>query len=268
MVAFASREFATGKCTFGEWVQVAYNLGYRTRTGAKINKGCWSQIFHNRFYIGVVTWGGVEAQGKHQALTDEDTFKRVQEILAEHDGHKERSTRRPYPLTGFLQSLDAGGPMHGAVGKGIRYYRSLNPGDDGQRHYAQAETLESQIGGVLCAIHLPTIYSTALDKRIDDALLLALKVAPTVGDLYQWLETEEQRHAIFELAIAPHGLKVRGDRIVDIQPFPPFELVPGLKGPNSECPRVDSNHHAQLGTGPQPAAYANSATGAHTAIIQ
>jgi hypothetical protein len=87
----------------------------------------------------------------------------------------------------------------------------------------------------------------ALSNRIDDALQLVLKVAPTVGDLYQWPETEEQRHAIFELAIAPHGLKVRGDRIVDIQPFPPFELVPGLKSPGSECPVTNSNHIFYLG---------------------
>jgi DNA invertase Pin-like site-specific DNA recombinase len=265
LVRSAFREFATGNYTLAEWVEVAFAMGYRTRQGNKINKGRWSQIFHNRFYIGIVAWGGVEAQGKHAPLVDEETFNRVQEILAEHDGHKERSTRRPYPLTGFLWSLDANSPLHGAVGKGIRYYRSLNPGDSGQRHHVQAETLESQIAGVLCAVHLPDCTAVH-NNQIDGALLLALKVTPTVGDLYQWLETDEQRRAICELAIVHQGLKVRGDRIVDIQPSPPFAIVPGST--DIECPGVDSNHHAQLGTGPQPAAYANSATGAHTTIIQ
>ncbi len=241
-VRVAFREFATGIYTLAEWTKVAYDLGYRTRNGTRVSKARWSQVFHNRFYIGVVAWGGVEAQGKHTPLVDEEMFNRVQEILAEHDGHKERSTRRPYPLTGFLWSLDTDSPLHGAVGKGIRYYRSSSPGDSGQRHHVQAEILESQMAGVLCAVHLPDC--TALSNRIDGALLLALKVTPTVGDLYQWLETDEQRHAIFELTIARQGLKVRGDRIVDIQPSPPFDIVPGSTG--IQYPRGDSNARTRL----------------------
>jgi hypothetical protein len=97
---------------------------------------------------------------------------------------------------------------------------------------------------VACAIYLPD--HTAIGNQIDGALLLALKVTPTVGDLYYLLETDEQRHAICRMVIAQQGLKVQGDRIVDVQPSPPFAIVPGFGSPNPQYPRGDSNARTRL----------------------
>ena len=225
-MALAFKEFSTGNYTLAEWTQVAYDLGYREKSGKRIYKGRWSYIFHNKFYVGIVVWSGIEAQGKHQPLVDEETFNRVQQILAEHDGHKVRLLRRVYLLTGLLWSLDANCRMHGGVGKNIRYYRSERRSDNGQ-HHVRADALETQIPRVLQAITLDDNRVNDLSNDIDDALLLALKVAPTVGDVYRWLNTIEQQQALCRLVIAPKGLQISGANIVAVHARPPF-CVNGL----------------------------------------
>ncbi len=245
-LCYAFREFSTNLYTLGEWVKVAYDMGYRGRHGGMISRGEWSRIFHNRFYIGVIKWAGIEVQGKHETLIDQETFDRVQEILAAHDGYKTRKIRRPYILTGFLWSLDTGSRMNGSVGKGIKYYRSALPDSQGIKHYVQAEIIESQVAGVLGTVRLSNITSLLTEGDIiDEALLLALKVTPTVGDLYHWLQTDAQRQALCSLAIEKYGLKVSGGRIVNVQPRPPFEC-----STKDECPLGNSNYLLYLGVKP------------------
>ena len=49
------------------------------------------QILRNRYYLGLVTWRGVEYEGKHPALVDVATFETVQAVLTAHRVAGERS---------------------------------------------------------------------------------------------------------------------------------------------------------------------------------
>src|SRR3954451_3490628 len=42
------------------------------------------ELLRNRYYLGFVTWRGVEYQGKHPALVDPVIFKAVQRVLSAH----------------------------------------------------------------------------------------------------------------------------------------------------------------------------------------
>jgi len=59
-------------------------------------------ILRNRYYLGFVTWQGVEYQGKHPAPVSAETFEQVQRVLVNHRQPGERSSRHHQYLTGTV----------------------------------------------------------------------------------------------------------------------------------------------------------------------
>lgn len=217
----AFREFATGRYTLESWADEAYRAGLRGPIGNKIAASGWSRIFHNKFYIGRLCWNDQEADGAHEALIDEDTFKRVQQILRENDRYSKPRQPRAYLLAGLLWSVDANDYMTGALAKGkYQYYRSRTKGRAASKHYVRADELEGQIADVLGGVTIDPAHIDELD--IDEAMKLALKVAPHAGAIYQWLESDEQRRALLKFIVARYGFKVAGNQIIDVAPLPPF----------------------------------------------
>ena len=58
-----------------------------TRPAGPLSLSKMAALLRNRYYLGLVSYRGVEHQGKHPALVDEELFARVQMILDEHDAH-------------------------------------------------------------------------------------------------------------------------------------------------------------------------------------
>ena len=55
-----------------------------------IARNAWSDIFHNRFYLGEI-WlkkGDVPIKGTHKPLVDEDIFTQAQQVIRQHDKNK------------------------------------------------------------------------------------------------------------------------------------------------------------------------------------
>ena len=103
-------------------------MGIRSRKGFRIAVSVWSNIFHNRFYLGE-TWlrkGDTPTKGSHQPLVDQSTFAQVQQMLREHDCYKQRTQRHNYLLQGLLYSDDASSPcfVETHPKKKISYYRT------------------------------------------------------------------------------------------------------------------------------------------------
>lgn len=229
IVALAFKEFATGRYTLETWANEAYRLGLRSNTGGKIRGSTWSHIFHNKFYIGMVKLKNVEAEGHHPPLIDEATFYRVHQALLKNNPAPPRVVRY-YLLRGLLYSLDADSIMSGAVAvnpKGVefRYYRSRKAMPDGKRHHVPVEKLESQIFGALEGIGFDLYGPTSIARQVDEAMLLALRVAPNMGVIYQNLPNNEQRQKFLRLVVARHGMQISGNSIVSVTVKPPFYLL-------------------------------------------
>ncbi len=148
IIARAFKEFAEEKWTLDDWTQHVYSSGYRTRTGKKIYKSAWGAIFHNRFYLGE-TWlraGDVPVKGNHTPLVDEVTFSKVQEVLGNHDKHRQHVRRHKYLLQGLAYSLEADSPCWAETNpkKKISYYRSRSK-VNGTQIYYNAKTIEQQL---------------------------------------------------------------------------------------------------------------------------
>lgn len=222
----AFQEFATGRYTLDIWSDKAYQMGMRSRTGERIRPTTWSYIFHNRFYMGVVSWSNVEAKGRHTPLVDEATFRQVQAALLRNNAAPPKMVRY-YLLRGLLYSLDADGIMSGAVavnasGVEFQYYRSRKPMPNGKRHHVPVAELEAEIPSALEGVGVEFSGLTSIARHIDESMLLALRVAPNMGVLYQNLPTDEQRQRFLRLVVARYGFKVSGKKIVSIETKPPF----------------------------------------------
>jgi len=140
LVTEAFKEMSTGKYTLTEWTQHAFNIGYRNRSGTKISRSKWHDVFHNRFYLGKTAWGrngGDERDGNHTPLVDPITFAKVQEVLAKHDHYKKRIQRHEYLLRGLVFSLDADSPclVTTQPRKKASYYRSKSRVSGSQIYY-------------------------------------------------------------------------------------------------------------------------------------
>jgi DNA invertase Pin-like site-specific DNA recombinase len=150
-VSEAFREFATGKWTLESWADHACSLGYRSRLGNKIARSKWSEILHNRFYLGE-TWmkyGDVPIKGAHHPLVDEDLFSEVQQVLRHHDKNRQRTRRHQYLLRGIVHSLDADSPCWVETNnkKGISYYRSRKK-VNGRQIFYNSKSIESQVPAI------------------------------------------------------------------------------------------------------------------------
>ena len=85
------------------------------RNGDKIpsstpTKTIIEKILKNPYYVGVVTYNGVEYTGNHEAIIDRDTFDKVQAILSAHI-NGERNREHPHYLKGSLFCRSCGSKM-------------------------------------------------------------------------------------------------------------------------------------------------------------
>lgn len=165
----AFKEIATGKWTLEEWADHAYSLGYKSRRGNRMAKTMWSNILHNRFYLGetYLKKGDVPTKGSHDPLIDEATFARVQQVLKEHDKHKQRTQRHNYLLRGLLHSLDAGSSCWAETHsrKRISYYRSRAK-VNGSHSYYNTRDIEEQLPGIIQTVTITEEARQKLRKEL------------------------------------------------------------------------------------------------------
>jgi hypothetical protein len=60
-------------------------------------------ILRNRYYLGVITWHGVEHPGKHPALIDPAIFATVQQLLEQRRTAGDKTRKHHHYLSGSLR---------------------------------------------------------------------------------------------------------------------------------------------------------------------
>ena len=138
------------------------------RNGIKISKTKWSDIFHNRFYLGE-TWlkRGDIPLGSHLLLVPEALFTRVQEILRKHDKHKQRTHHHKYLLRGLVYSLDANSPCWSETHpeKRVSYYRSRDKANERNIYY-NTRDIEQQLPNIFKSITINESVLKDLRKKL------------------------------------------------------------------------------------------------------
>ncbi len=74
----------------------------RNRPARPMHMSQFAKMLHNKYYIGIVTYRGVEYEGNHEPIIPRELFERVQRVLAMHDRAGERVRHHHHYLKGSL----------------------------------------------------------------------------------------------------------------------------------------------------------------------
>ncbi len=114
----------------------------------------FSELLRNRYYLGLVSYRGVEHSGKHPALIGTELFERVQMILQERDQHVLKPRRHHHYLRGLLSC--------GRCGSRLQY--TTGRGNGGEFDYFVCARRHS--GG---GCDLPYLAAVEVERRIEQA---------------------------------------------------------------------------------------------------
>lgn len=94
--------FATGSHTIGSLQAKLTEAGLRMpRTGVAISEQTVQKLLRDKYYIGTVTYKGMEYEGRHPKLVEPELFERVQRVMDAHSGST-RLRNHPHYLKGLL----------------------------------------------------------------------------------------------------------------------------------------------------------------------
>ncbi len=115
LVKMAFEEYASGDWTVMSLAEYLSACGLYTRPTPRIASRpiafqTLAKMLANPYYIGIVTYKGVQYPGAHEPLVDDETFERVQTILATKI-NGERNFRHPHFLKSTVYCGDCGSRM-------------------------------------------------------------------------------------------------------------------------------------------------------------
>jgi site-specific DNA recombinase len=99
--------YATGEYSISALRDLLDEAGLRTpmrpkRAPAPLSRANVHYMLRRDYYIGIVTWRGAKNVGRHPALIDEGTFKKVQEVLDAHARSGDRTHKHHHYLKGSI----------------------------------------------------------------------------------------------------------------------------------------------------------------------
>jgi site-specific DNA recombinase len=139
LVRWAFEAYATGDFTLNQLAAELQDRGLTqrptaTRAARPLPLNKLHDVLRNRYYLGFVTWRGVEYEGKHPALVSADTFAQVQRVLAAHRLSGERSWKHKHYLSGSVFCARCGSRLLFGITTGRR-------SDTYEYFFAPADTL-------------------------------------------------------------------------------------------------------------------------------
>ncbi len=107
LVQWAFEAYATGEYALNRLLAEVTRKGLMQRATKRqpvrpLNVSYLHRMLRNPYYIGIVTYMGVEYRGKHPTFVSKETFDKVQQVLAAHNRSGERYRTHQHYLKGSL----------------------------------------------------------------------------------------------------------------------------------------------------------------------
>jgi site-specific DNA recombinase len=107
IVLWAFRQYATGQWTINTLTEALAAKGFKAipqgkRSPSTLARSKVAKLLSNNYYLGIVTFMGVEYEGRHQPLISQELFDRVQEVLRLHGRSGERDRTHHHYLKGTV----------------------------------------------------------------------------------------------------------------------------------------------------------------------
>ena len=173
--------YATGRYSFRELQWAVTEAGLRTRptencpAGRELPMYTLGNILRNRYYLGRLTYKGVEHQGRHTPLVSQELFDRVQDVLRQNNAGT-RKRVHDHPLKGILWCRHCDTRFHLDTVKnrrGIAYSYFLCSGRAGKRcptPRVPVAKMEAEVAAHYATLRVPPTLATTLRESLDQML--------------------------------------------------------------------------------------------------
>ena len=153
-------QYATGEWSFERLATAVTERGLtlrptKSRPASPVNFKQVAAILTNRYYLGYVSYGGVEYPGKHEPIISTELFTTVQDVIASHRKSGERSQKHRHYLTGTVKCARCGyglvyNVVTGGCGGRYDYFTCLNrlAGQGCDLPYLRVEDVEAEIESI------------------------------------------------------------------------------------------------------------------------
>ncbi len=156
----AFRVFATNQWTQEQLCDELNKNGFKTFFNNGVRPWKLHGILTNKFYMGIVVWGGEEVQGTHEPLVSPELFYRVQDVLRIRTKNTTRQRAAMFSLRRILYCPKCGNRYVAETHKGGRfsYYRCSSASRYGMhcdQKMAAEKDLLAQILEIFKQVELP-----------------------------------------------------------------------------------------------------------------
>lgn len=180
MVKYIFEEYANG-ASKKSILEELNNKGFRNSKGKPLTMSSLQTMMRSKKYIGIYTHGGREVTGGCDAITDEETFYKVQERLDENmhaPGHGKAKVE--YQLQGKIFCGYCGSTMHGECGTSVtgaryHYYACRNrkihhtcKKKNEKKEFIEWYVVEQTVQFVLCPAHIELIADALIEQHKKD----------------------------------------------------------------------------------------------------
>jgi site-specific DNA recombinase len=135
-----------------------------------------SGVLRNPYYKGLVVWNGQSYAGRHEALVDEETFDRVQELLAAARVYGERAQKHEHYLRGTVVCAECLGRLlfgrhRGRSGKQYEYFCCNNRAARRKKvqcssgHYP-VEVVEEAVAELYSTLRIPAAVQDSIREEL------------------------------------------------------------------------------------------------------
>lgn len=107
LIRYAFEEYASGNWTLRALLADLTAKGLTSRPTPKqpekpLYLATLADMLHNRYYMGLLAYRGIENAGRHEPLVASETFQRVQTVLKLHAHEAEKARKHPHYLKGTV----------------------------------------------------------------------------------------------------------------------------------------------------------------------
>lgn len=122
LVNLAFRLYATGDYSISRITEILEKRRLRVQHSKKrppqpLSRSAVASMLVNKFYIGIISYLGVDYPGQHEAIVDGELFRRAGEVLRARDAAGERVRKHPHYLKGALYCGECGSPLSYLIAK-------------------------------------------------------------------------------------------------------------------------------------------------------
>lgn len=165
--------YGTGKYTLRELADLLNTEGFPTRNGKPLQASSLEGILKNKFYIGVIEWGGAtNPNGKHTPIIEPALFDKVQAIFSARNEGVNRQRKHWFLLRGLAFCGECGSRITGEdhPKKGKRYYRcqktQKNKKVECHQRMIPESDLDNQFAELFKMVQLPDGFVEKLRNKI------------------------------------------------------------------------------------------------------